>query len=90
MDETNGATAATRVAIEFLTLWMESDRRGAIEHIVRVLNVAGANPLVVIGGQLDLSLSLVTMLAKERGAGADDLLENARGILHDLSRDLPE
>jgi Phage integrase family len=32
MDETNPAAAATRVAVECLTLWMESDRLSAAEH----------------------------------------------------------
>jgi hypothetical protein len=33
---------------------------------------------------------LVLMLAKERGAGADDMKDKAREILQGLSRDLPE
>jgi hypothetical protein len=27
------ATDATRVAIEFVTLWIEDDRRGVAEHV---------------------------------------------------------
>jgi hypothetical protein len=33
---------------------------------------------------------LVLMLAKERGAGADDMMDKAQEILQDLSGDLPE
>jgi hypothetical protein len=91
MSETNPATASTRVAVEFLTLWMESDRLGAAEHITRVLSDPdGPAAHSIIAGHCNLGMLLVLMLAKERGAGADDMIETARGILADLSRDLPE
>jgi hypothetical protein len=44
----------------------------------------------MIAGLVSLSEFLVLMLAKERGAGADDLVETARGILQGLSWRLPE
>jgi hypothetical protein len=42
MTDPNQATAATRVAIEFLMLWMEPNRQSAAEHILRVLDDPGA------------------------------------------------
>jgi len=91
MSEMNPATTGTRIVVEFVTLWMEQDRLCAAEHIARILNdpdTPGA-PLIV-AGQCNLAMLLVLMLAKERGAGADDMKDKAREILQDLSRDLPE
>jgi hypothetical protein len=91
MSEMNPATTGTRIAVEFVTLWMEQDRLCAAEHITRILNdpdTRGA-PLIV-AGQCNLAMLLVLMLAKERGAGADDMKDKAREILQGLSRDLPE
>jgi hypothetical protein len=91
MSEMNPATAGTRIAIEFVTLSMEQDRLCAAEHIARILNdpdTPGA-PLIV-AGQCNLAMLLVLMLAKERGAGADDMMDKAQEILQDLSGDLPE
>ena len=91
MSEMNPATTGTRIAVEFVTLWMEQDRLCAAEHIARILNdpdTPGA-PLIV-AGQCNLGMLLVLMLAKERGAGADDMKDKAREILQGLSRDFPE
>jgi hypothetical protein len=91
MDDINPATAATRVAIECVTLWLESDRQSAAEHIARLQHDPdgpGADSIIV--GLLNLSHFLVLMLAKERGASGDDLVERARGILQDMSRGFPE
>jgi hypothetical protein len=91
MDDTHPATAATRLAVEFLTLWLESDRQGAAQHIERVVSdPSGPAVHSIIAGQCNLGMFLVLMLAKERGAGADNIMETAHGILRDLSRDLPE
>jgi hypothetical protein len=92
MSEMNPATANTRVAIEFLTLWMEPDRWGAAEHIERVLNDPdGPGAPSIVTGLCNLGHLLVVMLAKERGATtADELQAKAGEILHKLSRDLPE
>ena len=87
----NPATTGTRIAVEFVTLWMEQDRLCAAERIARILNdpdTPGA-PLIV-AGQCNLAMLLVLMLAKERGAGADDMMDKAREVLQGLSRDLPE
>jgi hypothetical protein len=91
MSDLNPATAGTRIAVEFVALWMEQDHLCAAEHIARILNdpdTPGA-PLIV-AGQCNLAMLLVLMLAKERGAGADDMMDKAREILQGLSRDLPE
>jgi hypothetical protein len=91
MSEMNPATASTRVAVEFLTLWMESDRLRSAAYIERILNDPNGPPAPsIIAGQCNLGMLLVLMLAKERGAGAADMMETAHGILRDLSRDLPE
>jgi hypothetical protein len=91
MDETNPATAATRVAIECVTLWLESDRQSAAEHIAHLQHDPdGPGPDTIIVGLLSLSHLLLLMLANERRAGGDDLVEKARGILQKLSRDLLE
>ena len=59
MDQPNLETGSTRVAIEFLTLWMEpGDEAGqrAAEHITHVLHEEGEDPVSVIAGQLNLSM----------------------------------
>jgi hypothetical protein len=91
---TNAATGSTRVAIEFLTLWLEPGEQGArrqtADHIARVLYEEGEDPVSVIAGQLNLGMLLVLRLAKERGATEADMFQKAADILRDLSRRLPE
>ena len=80
MDQPNLETGSTRVAIEFLTLWMEpGDEAGqrAVERIAHVLREEGEDPVSVIAGQLNLSMLLVLHLAKERGATEADMLQKA-------------
>jgi hypothetical protein len=89
MDDTNPVTTSTRVAIEFLTVWLESDKQFATEHIYRVLkDPDGPGADMAIVGLLNLSNLLALELAKERGA--DDLQEWARKYLSNLSAQLPE
>jgi hypothetical protein len=92
MDETNPATAATRVAVECLTLWLEQDRQRAVDHIANLeLDPGGQGGTTIIVGLLNLSSWLVLTLAKERGAATDDeLREKAGDVLRDFSRQLPE
>jgi hypothetical protein len=92
MNETNPATATTRVAVECLTLWLEQDRQRAIDHIANLeLDPHGSGPTNIIVGLLNLSSWLVLTLAKERGAATDDELRQKAGdILRDFSRQLPE
>jgi hypothetical protein len=89
MDETNPATAATRVAIECLTLWMESDRLSAAEHIARLQHDPdGPGADRIITGLLNLSMLLVLELAKAQGA--EDIRERASEYLRTLSPQLPD
>lgn len=89
MSEMNPATAATRVAIEFLTLWLEPDRERAAAHIRGVLgDPDGPDAASIIAGQCNLSMILVLELAKAQGAA--DLRERAGEFLSELSRQLPE
>jgi hypothetical protein len=75
MDETNPGTAATRVAVECLTLWLQSDRQRAVDHIANLeLDPAGPGPTGLLVGLLNLSAWLVLTLAEERGAATDDEL----------------
>ena len=90
MEETDPAIAGTRTAIQLLRLWLEQNRLTAA-HIQGVLNDPnGPGAAHIIAGQLDLGMLLLLTLAKERGAGVDDLEETARTILQDLSAGLSE
>ena len=89
MDEINPATASTRVAVECLTLWMESDRQAAAEHIARLRHEPdgpGADSIIV--GLLNLSMLLVLELANAQGA--EDIAKRAGEYLRNLSAQLPE
>ena len=89
MSEMNPATAATRVAIEFLTLWLEPDRERAAAHIRGALDDPDRpDAASIIAGQCNLGMILVLDLA--RAQGAVDLPERAGEILQELSRQLPE
>ena len=89
MSDTNRITASTRVAIEFLTVWLESDREFATEHIYRVLkDPDGPGADMAIVGLLNLSMLLAFEMAKAQGA--EDLQERARKYLSNLSAQLPE
>ena len=89
MSERNLATAATRVAIELLTLYMEPDLERAADHIRMALgDPDGPDPVSIIAGQCNLAMILVLELAKAQGA--EDLRERAGEILQELSRELPE
>jgi hypothetical protein len=89
MTEMNPATAATRVAIEFLTLFLEPDLQPASAHIKMALDDPnGPDAASIIAGQCGLSMVLILELAKAQGA--EDVRERAREILRDLSARLPE
>jgi hypothetical protein len=86
----NQITASTRVAIEFLTVWLEWDREFATEHIYRVLkDPDGPGADMAIVGLLNLSMLLAFEMAKAQGA-TEDLQERARKYLSNLSAQLPE
>jgi hypothetical protein len=87
----NPATASIRVAVECVTVWLQSDRQSAAKYIAHLRHDPdGPGADTMITGLVSLSQFLVLMLAKERGAGADEMVEEARGILQGLSRRLPE
>jgi hypothetical protein len=89
MSEMNPATAATRVAIEFLTLFLEPDLQPAAAHIkVALDDPDGPDAASIIVGQCGLSMLLILELAKAQGA--EDVRERAGEILRELSRRLPE
>lgn len=67
--EYEGTQASTRLAIEFLTVWMEQDRPAAAEHIGSVLDADGGPQRdFAIAVLLNLSHFLVIELAKEAKA----------------------
>jgi len=89
MSEMNPVTASTRVAIEFLTVWLEGDKQFATEHINRVLkdpDEPGADKVIV--GLLNVSMLLAVELAEAQGA--EILEEWVRKYLSNLSAKLPE
>jgi hypothetical protein len=91
MDETNPTAAATEVAVECLTLWLE-DRQRAIDHIANLeLDPSGPGPTQLIVGLLNLSSWLLVSLAETEGEATDvELVEKATDILHRLSERLTE
>jgi hypothetical protein len=85
----NPVTASTRVAIEFLTVWLEGDKQFATEHINRVLkdpDEPGADKVIV--GLLNVSMLLAVELAEAQDA--EILEEWVRKYLSNLSAKLPE
>lgn len=91
MDETNPATAATEVAVECLTLWLQ-DRQRAIDHIANLqFDPSGSGPSTLIVGLLNLSSWLLVSLAETQGEATDvELQERATNILRKLSQRLTE
>lgn len=88
-------TEVTRIAIECLTLWMESGdgaRLNAAEHVADLThdrNGPGAD--AIIAGLLNLNMLLVYSLAKAEGAtGATEIKQRGSEILRELSPKLPE
>ena len=91
MDETDPAVAGTRIAVQFLQLWLEKDRLSPadIEGVLEGPKRPNVNQ--VIAGQLNLNVLLLFTLAEEHGANVNDtndMRETARGILQDLSANL--
>ena len=91
MDETNPATAATEVAVECLTLWLQ-DRQRAIDHIANVeVDPSGPGPTNLILGLLNLSSWMLFSLAETQGEATDvELQKKAINILRTLSERLTE
>jgi hypothetical protein len=91
MDETNPTTAATEVAVECLTLWLE-DPQQAVNHIANLeLDPSGPGATNLIVGLLNLSSWLLVSLAETQGEATDvELQEKATTILRKLSQRLTE
>lgn len=91
MDETNPPTAATEVAVECLTLWLE-DQQQAINHIANLeVDPSGPGPTNLIVGLLNLGSWLLISLAETQGEATDvELQEKATNILRKLSQRLTE
>jgi hypothetical protein len=91
MDETNPTTAATEVAVECLTLWLE-DPQQAVNHIANLeLDPSGPGATNLIVGLLNLSSWLLISLAETQGEATDvELQEKATNILRMLSQRLTE
>jgi hypothetical protein len=85
-------TSNTRLAVEFLTLWLERDRAAAAEHIAHVLNdPEEPDAASIIAGLLNLNMLTLLQLAKAQGAKTDEeLYDRAGEILRDLAPHLPE
>jgi hypothetical protein len=91
MDETNPTTAATEVAVECLSLWLQ-DRQRAIDHIANLaVDPSGPGATQLVVGLLNLSSWLLFSLAETEGEATDvELVEKAEDILHTLSERLTE
>ncbi|WP_037605827.1 hypothetical protein [Streptacidiphilus rugosus] len=86
-----GPQDSTRLAIEFLNVWMDMDRHAAAEHIVEVLHTDDApDSNLVIAGLLNLGQLMLLEIGKERGArNRDELLAKSREYLSELALNLP-
>jgi hypothetical protein len=91
MDETNPVAAATEVAVECLTLWLQ-DRQRAIDHIAKLeVDPSGPGPTNLIVGLLNLSSWMLLSLAETQGEATDvELQEKVMRILGQLSDRLAE
>jgi hypothetical protein len=93
-DEIPQPTAYTRVAIEFLTLWMEPGDQARIEaarHIQSIVDAPDANIRGIIAGLLNLNTVTLLELAKARGAMTEETYYRVAGdFLRELSQGLPE
>jgi hypothetical protein len=92
------STENTRLAIEFLTVWMDdSDEEMAFSHITNVIcaNRPEVSALemsaAAVTGLLNVSKILLVRLAQARGAMSDaEIQDKASEILCELSLRLPE
>ncbi len=92
-DPSNSRTQATRVAIECLTLWMESGDEAssnAMEHILRIRTDQGVSEITIIAGLLNLSALAIETLAQERGATPAQVRDLMTDILQGWSLDMPD
>jgi len=84
--------AGTRVAVELLTVWTESNQQFASTYIDAVLNDPnGPGAPSIIAGQLNVGAALMVMLAEARGAETPNDInmmtgETLRGLYRDLAQ----
>jgi hypothetical protein len=93
MSDINPAiVAGTRIAVDYLTVWMEQDQLTAANYIIAVLNDPnGPGVFNIVAGQLNLGMLLMAMLAQAHGAvTADDINRMAGEILRGVARDLAQ
>lgn len=91
------STENTRLAIEFLTVWMDdSDEEMAFSHVTNVICAdhqmsALEMSAAAVTGLLNVSKILLVRLAQARGAMSDaEIQDKASEILRELSLRLPE
>jgi len=93
MSEMDPALAAdTRMAAEFLLIWMERDQETATLFVEAVLgNPNGPGAPHIVAGLLNVGAALVRMLAEARGAVTDDDKRTmAREILRGLTNNVAQ
>ena len=88
------SVAATRVAIECLTLWLENapeSRLNAAQHIRGLITEPdGPGAAQIITGLLNLNTMVLLELMEVREDPAEDMLKEAGDYLREYSRQLPE
>jgi hypothetical protein len=83
MSEYNGAVIAdNRIAVEFLTMWMQQDELTASSHVYAVLNDQNWPGVPsIIAGQLNVGQALVVWLAQAYGAETEDEIRRMSGYI---------
>ncbi|WP_433572828.1 hypothetical protein [Streptomyces sp. CA-251247] len=88
-DPSEAKKDSTRIAVEFLMLWMEADRLAAATHITDVLQDRELPEVMhVVAGLLNLNMFLAFELAK--ASGAEDYVAWTGEYLRALSPRLPD
>jgi hypothetical protein len=87
-------TEATRIAVEFLTLWIQPEaqaRAEATAYIEQRLSEPGTPPIEeVLAGHLNLARLLLFRCAVQESNCPDDLFRDVQAILQQMSPSLPE
>jgi len=87
-------TQATRIAVEFLTLWIQPDaeaRAEATAYICQRLTEPDALPIEdVLAGHLNLARLLLFRCAVQESNNPDDLFRDVQAILQQMSPSLPD
>ncbi len=87
-------TAATRIAVECLTLWLQPGAEAwvaAAEHMVELMGTPiNATSIDMVSGLLNLNVWVLFDLMKERGLSLHEADAGVARYLQDLSARLPE